>query len=474
MERIRFIGGFKQSRSIAMNDQRTVNLYPELDSTGKSVAALYGTPGLLLFATCGAGPVRGKWALGNFDYVVSGSSLYRVDVAGTATVLGLLTTATGPVSMSDNGTQVMILDGANGYIYNTSTSRFNQITDASFLGGRFVTFQDGYFIVGPNGLQSFQISQLYEGLTGWDSTDSAPAESLPDALLTVLSNNRQLWAVGEKTAEVYWNSGNSDFPFERIQGGTIEYGTCAAASVAKTDSSCFWISRTKSGQGQVIRTAGFQPQIISSRALEYELSTYSTLTDAIGWTYQQEGHDFYVLTFPTALKTWVYDLSIKDPELAWHERESYGLGRHIANCHGFFNGKHYVGDYRNGNIYEWKTTTYLDDTLPIVRYRQGRYISKDGLWLFHDRFEIDIQHGVGLATGQGSDPQVWLEYKDEEANNWSNKLFRTMGAIGKYGTRTQWDALGTDKGRGRIYRVGVSDPVPVVMIEGWCNITVGV
>ena len=473
MERIRFIGGFKQSRSIAMNDQRTVNLYPELDPTGRSVAALYGTPGLELFATAGSGPVRGMWPFGTVNYVVSGGGFYAVNTSGVSTEIGSISTTTGPVSLSDNGTQIMVTDGVAGYIYDTSTGVFSQITDASFLGGDFVIFQDGYFIVGPNGRQSFQISALYEGLADWSTLDTAAAESLPDLLLTLISNNRQLWLVGERTAEVYWNSGNSDFPFERIQGGTIEYGTCAPASLAKTDSSCFWLSRTQRGQGQVIRTMGFQPQIISSRALEYELSTYSTLADAIGWTYQQEGHDFYVLTFPTALKTWAYDLSIKDPELAWHQRESYGLGRHIANCHGFFNGKHYVGDYRNGNIYEWKTTTYLDDALPIVRYRQGRYISREGRCLFHDRFEIDIQHGVGLATGQGSDPQVWLEYKDEAANNWSNKLFRTMGAIGKYGTRTQWDALGSDKGRGRIYRVGVSDPVPVVMIEGWCDMTVG-
>lgn len=466
--RIPFFGGFKKSRSVSFNAQRTVNLMVELDQSAKNVLGMFMTPGNTLFSALATGGIRGMWALDSFLYAVGGAVLYKVDTGGNATALGNVGPGTGPVSMEDNGAQLALMDAGLGFIYNTSTGVFGAITDPDFGGGSIVQYFDSYFIVGPQGRQSFQISANGDG-TNWVSSDIAPAEGRPDSLVSPLVANRQLWLFGDYSTEVFWNSGNADFPFERFDGGFMEMGTAAKYSPAKGDNTVFWLTKNHDGQGQVARANGYTPMIISSRALEYEFSTYERIDDAIGWVYQQAGHTFYNLTFPTAGKSWSYDVAVQDPELAWHERSSYGLGRNVANCHAFFNGKHYVGDYRNGNIYELRNDVYAENDQPIVWERTGQYVSDDGMPIAFSRFELDCETGVGLAAGQGSDPQIALDWSDDGGKTYGNKLFRSMGKIGANRTRVEWRKLGSSKGKGRVLRVSGSDPVKTALFNAICE-----
>lgn len=474
--RLPFLGGSKKSRSLAFDAQRTVNLFPELDKTSKGGIALFMVYGKVVWGTVTEVGVRGMWPMGDYLYAAIGPTFYRFDVSGSGHELGTLKTGSGPVSISDNGSQVMLVDGPNGYIYDTTAATFSQITDADFGGGTHVDYFDTYFVVGPQGRQSFQISANGDG-TGWVSSDIAPAEGRPDSLLTVLVYNRQLWLLGEESTEVFWDSGNNDFPFERIDGGFLEHGIAAPHSAAAGDNAVFWLSRNKNGFGQVVRSSGGPPEFISNRALEAEIQSYSRVDDALGWIYQQDGHTFYSLTFPEAQKTWVYDLSVQDPDIAWHERNSRvgstDLGRDIANCHAYFKGMHLVGDYRNGRIYRLKNDVYTENGESIVWQRTGQYVHADNEPISFGCFEVDMEVGVGLPTGQGIDPQVALDWSDDEGKTWSNQLYRSMGAVGKTKTPIEWRKLGSSRHKGRLFRLSGSDPVKTVITNAYCDMDAG-
>jgi hypothetical protein len=250
--------GSLSSRSKVANAGRRLNFFPELDQSGKSIVALYGTPGLLLKLTAGGGPIRGEWAMGGYLYVVSGATLYRVDTNWSATSLGTLSTSTGRVGMADNGIQLLIVDGLKGYTYTVGTATFAEVTDPDFPKARTCCFQDGYFILEVPGTGRFVITSLYDG-TAVDALDFATSEGSPDNVVSVLSDHRELWVFNEKSTEVYWNSGNADFPFERINGAYIENGSLAPFAAAKMDNSVFWIGRDDKGQAIVWRANGYVP-----------------------------------------------------------------------------------------------------------------------------------------------------------------------------------------------------------------------
>lgn len=472
MKAIPFIGAAYTGRSDNVDAQRCVNLYLEADKDGKNPMALYGTPGTELFAYLSAYPVRGMHVVANILYVVNGDKLNAVFTNGTFSLVGTLTTTSGRVSMADNGTQLIIVDGATGWIYTPSTGVFAQITAAGFPIADVVTFLDGYFIANKQGTDRFQISGLYDGST-WDALDIATAEGDPDNIVTLIADHRELWVFSDMSTEVYYNSGDADFPFARIQGAFIETGCAARWSVAKCDNSLFWLSHNKQGHGMVVRANGYAPQIISTRAIEYKISTYASIADAFGYSYVNEGHSFYVLTFPSANATWVYDAATN----AWHERSSRNAdgvnGRHLSDSYAFFAGHHIVGDYADGDVYKMKMDVYTDgiDAYPIRRVRAGQHISKDGRKLRIGRVQVDLEAGVGLVTGQGSDPQAMLRWSDDGGHTWSAEHWASFGKIGEYGQRAVWRRLGSS--RDRIFEISISDPVKVVVQSMYADIDGG-
>jgi hypothetical protein len=262
-----------------------------------------------------------------------------------------------------------------------------------------------------------------------------------------------------------------------VSGGFIEVGCAARWSVAKLDNSVFWLSRNEFGQGQLVRAdAGYQPKIVSTRAIERIWDGYSTIDDAEAIAYQMGGYSWYQITFPTAGKTWVFDVSNSTPsEPMWHEREFYNAGhptRDLACTHAFFEGTHVVGDYRNGNLYALDWDTYTDNTTTLRRLVRTPYIHGERKRVFHKELELDIQAGVGLAAGQGSDPQVIMRYSDDKGRTWSNERWRTMGKMGEYSKRTRWHMLGSSYER--TYEFVISDPVEVAIVSASVEVGVGV
>lgn len=465
--KIPFIGGSATQRSVSLDAQRTVNLYPVMDAEGKNTAALYGTPGLVTFATTATAPVRGLYEAKGRLFAVVGATLYEIGYTGTATSRGTLTSTSGPVSMADNGLHVVIVDGTNGYQFTLATNVFAQIADADWPAANRIAYQDGYFILNDAGTGSFFITSLYG--TDVDPLDFASAEGAPDPLISLICDHRELWLFGEESTEVWFNSGNADFPFERINGAFIETGCAAPHSVAKADNSVFWLTRDKRGHGHVVRAQGYQPAIVSTRAVEYAISQYTDITDALAYTYQQDGHTFYVLSFPSANATWCLDLTTG----VWHERMYWdgAENRHRGNCYAFAFGRHLVGDHTNGKIYELSLDAYTDDGATLRALRRTRHQHAEGRRLFWASLQIDIEAGVGLASGQGSDPQMMLRWSDDGGHTWSNEHWHSMGKIGEYARRAIWRRLGAS--RNRVYEVVIADPVKRVIIDAWADVEAG-
>jgi hypothetical protein len=471
-----FIGPSYTLSSVNADCQRCVNLYPEVNEVGtgkeREVATLVGTPGLRLLASLGAGPLRGTYTTSTgVLYVVSGSTLYSLTEAWAVTTVGTLATSAGFVSLADNGIQLFLVDGSNGYYVTLSTQAFTHVTDPNFLGADQVTFQDGYFIFNKPNSQQFYISGLND--VSFDPTDISTAEGSPDSLVGLVSDQRNLYLFGTYSTEVFYDSG-ATFPFERIQGAFIAVGCMAAFSIAQLEQSVYWLGQDRNGRGIVYRVQGYQAQRVSTRALEIVISKFSSssLSSARAWSYTQNGHSFYAITFPGAESTWVYDVSTS----LWHERASLNLGdlaRHRADCHAFAYGTNVVGDYANGNLYALDGETYSDNGSPIPRIRSAPHMSQSLNRVFHSSFQLDMETGVGTdGSGQGSAPVAVLQWSDDGGHTWSNEKEASIGAIGSTKARAIFRRLGAS--RDRVYRVKITDPVKVVLLGAEIGVEAGV
>ena len=364
------LGGAYTARSVNAADNRMVNLFPEIvPEGGKEPAFLQRCPGLRLEATVGDGPIRGLWKFGDFLYVASGGKLYRVDGNFAATELGLIN-GSGPVSMSDNGVQLFVACNPDAFIYNASTGVFAQITDPDFPGAVSVGYLDGYFVFNEPNSQRVWVTSLLDG-TSVDPLDFASAEGNPDDIVSLVVDHREVWLLGNNTIEVWYNAGLADFPLARIEGAFMETGCLAPYSVAKLDNSVFWLGSDARGNGIVYRNKGYNAQRISTHAIEWQIQQYNVLNDAIGYSYQQDGHAFYVLTFPTAQATWVYDVATG----LWHERaywDGVQFQRHRSNCQANFAGKVVVGDWENSYLYSFDQVIFYDGADEIRWLRSWR------------------------------------------------------------------------------------------------------
>lgn len=460
------LGSAYVARSVNAADNRMVNLFPEVvPEGGKQPAFLQRAPGLALLATLGAGPIRGLWQFGNYGYAVSGTTLYQIDTNWNAVAKGTVA-GSNPVSMADNGTQLFIAANPQGYIYNVQTNVFQPITDPDFPGAVTVGYIDGYFVFNEPNSQKIWVTSLLDG-TQIDPLEFASAEGNPDGVVSVFVDHREVWVFGTNSTEVWYNSGQIDFPLTRIQGAFNELGCAAPYSVAKMDNQIYWLGKDARGQGMVYRAAGYIGQRISTHAIEWQLQEYGDLSDAVGYTYQQDGHSFYVLNFPTADTTWVFDVATG----AWHERASFANGafnRHRGNCQMFFNATNVVGDYQNGKIYKLDLDNYSDDGQPQKWLRSWRALPTGANNLartIQHAMQLDCETGVGLNAGQGSDPQVMLRWSDDGGHTWSNEHWKSMGKIGRSGYRTIWRRLGaTMKIRDRVYEVSGTDPVRIYIM----------
>lgn len=484
-----FVGTSYEAPSIYQDAQECINFFAEIDPTKqpgeRGIVALYPTPGLTLQVQLPDGEVRGLFTLSGYQYVIAvcGANVYLIDTAFNETLIGTLSTSAGAVSISENNTTadgyvVYLVDGPNRYTYALTSGVFTTLpaTDGPWQGATVVDNIDNYNIYNEPGSQNWACTDLSSSL----STQAlyGTKDGYVDRLVTLIVNRRQVYLLGEVTSEVWTDVGNviagiTSFPFARVPGTSMQSGCNAPNSVARLGDSFVFVARDTRGDATIEMIEGYAFKRISTHAVEQSLINQIT-TDAIGFTYQIEGHEMYVVTFPSIGEglTWVYDLATG----LWHKWLSWDADTNTykrcrANCAAYFAGKNIVGDYENGKIYSLENAVYTEDGAPIRRLRRAVHITSDLQRQYFESFQIQFQPGVGLSTGQGEDPQAMLRWSNDGGSTWSNEHWTTIGKIGQYQNRAIWRRLGWS--RDRIFEVAITDPVKAVIVSAELKASVG-
>jgi hypothetical protein len=336
-------------------------------------------------------------------------------------------------------------------------------TDGAFEGGGTVDITDNYFVYNKPNSQLWAASDLLSPIT--DPLSFASKDGSPDDLVSIIVDRREVYLLGEMSSEVWIDSGAVPFPFTRIPGTSTQQGIAAQWSMSRMGNSFAYVSKNNRGEAMVVRMNGYFPERISTHAVETTLVNQN-VSDAVAWTYQLEGHEVYVVSFPSIGDnglTWAYDNTTG----LWHKwlyrNNQNQFERHRGNCCAFFNQQVLVGDYENGKIYQLGRSYYTDDGQPIRRIRRAPHLVSDLQRQYFHELQIQFQPGVGLSTGQGEDPQAMLRWSNDGGSTWSNEYWTSIGKQGKYQNRAIWRRLGWS--RDKIFEVSISDPVKAVIVS---------
>jgi len=433
--------------------------------------------------------------------VASGTIYLGQTVQGTGVTAGTIISAFGTGS-GGTGTYTVSATQTVGsetmYGLNFSTLPNN---DGAFTGANSVDIVDNYFVYNNPGTQQWGSSDLLSTISS--STSYAFKDGAPDKLVALIVDHREVYLMGEASSEVWTDVGSVPFPFQRIPGTSTQQGIVAQFSLVRLGNSFAYVSRNSRGQGQIMQMEGYIPKRISTHAVEATL-TNQYISDAISWTYQLEGHEIYVTSFPSINLTWAYDTTTE----MWHKwlytDDNGSYSRHRGNCCTVFQGLVMVGDYANGKIYSLDKKNYTDDGQNIRRLRRAPHLVQDFQRQYFDELQIQFQPGVGttglsMSNGDiyvGLDyiiypdasfligplqsfvigqqvsvttnitttlPQAMLRWSNDGGSTWSREYWVTIGQLGKYRNRAIWRRLGT--ARDRIFEVAITDPVNAVIVS---------
>lgn len=460
---INLTGGTYKHPSLPLSAQVTRNFWPQAidNPSTKSSYILESWPGLASFGS-GTGVDGGQFEHNGVAYHVCGQIIYTVAAGGAHTSIGTIGGA-GPCIFSALGSSIVIVRGGVSKVWDGSS-----MTTVAGLET-------------PNSCAHLNNQMLYDGDAGRfcvsdvgepgtiNALNYATAESFADDLLRVYVFNDQAYLFGNRTIELWWNSGVGNPPFDRVQNAAIQIGLKALHSVASNKDSMYFLGT----DSRVYRVAGGQSIAVTDRAMASAIEEYSDSTDAIGWCFTKDDQYFYQITFPTADKSFIY------PEGGqWFEVSSGVTGaRYIGNSYAYAHGKHLIGDYRNGNLYELSDSAYDENGAVIRRVRDtgplhGGLMRAPGKTIEMSRFELIMETGVGLVSGQGSDPVVMLSFSDDGGRTFCTETWGTVGQLGAYLWKVEWFALGSFMSR--IIRIATTDPVKVSIHSAAADVEIGI
>ena len=421
----------------------------------------------------GAARIRRMFSLSGHLFVVVGNRVAEVLSNGTYSMYAGTVIDDGlPAIIAGNPDELFIESGRNGYVIRSAA--LNPIVDPAFPTGRArgAGMIGGYFVTGIDGTQQFAISDINNGLT-WPGDESS-AEDKPDFISMVGVLNQELWPFGDQTIQVFDNTGDLDFPLEPRLDVSVELGIWAPYSLTNVGGSWYFVAGSERGVSVVVRMSGYQPARVSDHSTENTLRSLSNPSDWVGWTYEENGHAFYVIYSPSADRTLCYDASVDK----WHERTwlNPATGEeeaHRGYCAAQAFGKILVGDRADGKIYE-QSMDLLNDgsaTQLIRRTRISPCIDEELLGITHDNFVLDGNMGIGTGGTSNTDPQAVLQFSNDGGKTWSNEKWRGFGRQGQYGRRAIWRRLGY--ARRRVYKLVVTDAVDWAISGCYVNMRLG-
>ena len=460
-----FVGGSYIGQSLFAAGHRTINMVPEIvPEGGKTRAALYPAPGYALFATTPKAPGRGMYYENDRLWAVGGNQLCEVSAAGVVTARGDLLADANPAQLSSNGDvgdELLVSSGGRGDILVLSTNTFlpGEVADVHFSSQL-----DGFFFGLDTATSTLKASRATDGQT-WDATDVVRRTSAPDRWRAMIASRRELFLFGGKTGEVFTNrGGGTGFPYRKRTGADFQNGIIAPYSLCLFGDSIAWLGRTSNGAGAVYWMSGYTPEEISTPAVQWAIQEYEDngdIDDAIGWSYEREGHKYYVLTFPDAGKTWVYDSTTE----VWHERgfwdthaADYMAYRGQFHANAF--GRNLVQDRESGNIYALSSKVFVDvDGRGIRRSRRMPHVHSDDKLLYFSKMTLGCDRGVGDVdpASQGYDPVVNLTASNDGGHRWGADRSRRIGTQGARNVRVRWNQGG--RSRDRVWELWSADPV---------------
>lgn len=449
---VNITGPSYQSRSRPLLSQQTKNFYMETVDSGKSQYVLQPFPGLKEFANIG-GLDRGSTEVAGLLYQVMGGNLYSVVSNGTVTTIGAIP-GTEYCTFANDGVSLFIVADSVVTQYNSSTSTLSTVTDVNIVGAQSVDY------IKSNFLYTFptrtQVSDVGNGAAA-SGLNSVGAESSPDNLVRDYVFKQVIYRMGTRTTETWWYTGQGQPPIEVIEPQMFEVGLAAKHSIANTDEFMYWLGDDR----QVYIASGGSLSRVSNVAIANAIENYSTVSDAIGQTVTFQGKNFYVLKFPTEDKTWVINEEL-GPN-GWFEISS-GLndGRWVGQSITRLYGKNLVSHESDGKIYELDLETFTEGTETVQRRRvmssiDGRVLNSPGSRLQMSRFELIMEKGIGLLTGQGEDPRIMIESSKDGGKSWSAGTWMRIGRLGETQLRAEWYSMMTFYDL--IIRITITDPV---------------
>ena len=469
------IGRAYVERSIIASAQETINLVAENndDKAAPAPITYYATPGSVLFATpntLGKSRCTYRTSLGT-AYTVIGPNVYFVATNGALVFVGSIPDNPSQVIMADNGLAVVLVDGTSGWAIDMVTNDFGSIIDPSFYGADYVVFLLTFFCFNRPGTNQFYISlsnvtfALLTAGTSFDPLDIAAKSGNADPIACIMAIHEELWLVGQLTTEVWQGTGAADFFFQQVQGAYIEHGCIAKYSAANQDVVGFWLMQDKQGKNIIVQGSGYDVSEISTPYLVDQFNQYATTEDAVGFCFQQSGHAFYCIIFPTANITWLYDLTTKMwNKWLWLNIADGSLNRHRANCGMFFNEKNYIGDWETGKIYELSPTTYMDDDIPIIRLKTFYHMVDNLDRVTYPYFDADMEVGT---TDPASDEEysASLSWSDDRGKTYGAPVEQSFGKGGEYLTTMSWNRLGM--ARDRVFKLQWDAPIKTALNGGF-------
>lgn len=456
---IPLVSGEGKAKSPFIASRSLVNCFVE---TVEGRNGIYAAPGLSIFVTLATSPIRSDpYYFGGVWLVVSGTVLYSVTTAGVATALGTIA-GTAACVLSSNRTQVLIVADTLSYTWNGSA--LAQITDGDFYTASSVDQIDGYFVLTRASTPQFFISAVNDG-TAYDATEIATAYRKNGNAVRVLVDNSDVLIFKEFSVEGWYNSGDADFPFSRGQL-FLEHGLAGKFCVARVDNSVAWLDH----EFKVRILRGGTAQIISTPEIAAHIEAWTDPGAARAFAFSLRNHAFWGLRHPDGCVIW--DASAR-PGDAWHLRESYEEVTWKCAYMGSRPGQTLVGDADTGALYALDGAAHDEAGEYLIREVRTNTIGPGGLPFTLEGVEIEVETGVGLVSGQGSDPEAWLYLSRDSGRSYGTRMTRKIGARGDRERRVVFGGpYGQFPPHGGVLRFGLSDAVEFVPARAWAEVTV--
>lgn len=463
-----FVGPANRAQAVISDCSRLMNMYPE-QGGGTARPGFYAWPGQSAFAQVMDIGGRALFQMNDRVLAVMGSGVYGINADGTTVKYGTVTQDAFLAHITMNGRsggQALYSSGGNAYAQNLTT---NVITQVLTGAANQIGMIDGYGVAFDRALARFRISDLNDFLT-WDPTQFQGRNDAPDDWIAMLVNAPDIWLIGGQSGCVWYDAGDFPFPFAPRPGVTFQTGIVAPESIASAGDSVLWLSGNGKGAGIVVRARGYTPLRFSTFAVETAISRYlreSRIDDAEGFGVEWEGHQFYILNFPSARASWAADLETGD----WFELSSFAGGvdtvwRSRVHCLAF--GKHLVADRSTGTIayLDINKGTEADGATQRLLRIPPSLMAQNNQRLGVSRFQALIQGGIGAVTGTNpeTNPVAMLRVSYDFGRTWGNELTAALGRQGETGTEVFWTRLGSSE-LGWVPEVVITDPArPLAMI----------